>query len=113
MEMEFAGNDLLEDGSQARHEQSASQFSQAPNEPKSSISVQTEFSRGFGDWLISHQVGLVCSSYLTGYLLFIGVRANGMLVPSAASFSMAMGWWPILNGSILAPKMRYGGWKIS
>jgi uncharacterized protein (TIGR03032 family) len=89
--MEFAGNDLLEDGSQARHEQSASQFSQAPNEPKSSISVQTEFSRGFGDWLISHQVGLVCSSYLTGYLLFIGVRANGMLVPSAASFSMAMG----------------------
>jgi uncharacterized protein (TIGR03032 family) len=89
--MEFAGNDLLEDGSQARHEQSASQFSQAPNEPKSSISVQIEFSRGFGDWLISHQVGLVCSSYLTGYLLFIGVRANGMLVPSAASFSMAMG----------------------
>jgi uncharacterized protein (TIGR03032 family) len=53
--------------------------------------VQTEFSRGFGDWLIAHQVALVCSTYLTGYLLFIGVRADGRPVPSAASFSMAMG----------------------
>ena len=52
--------------------------------------VQTEFSRGFGDWLISNRVALVCSSYLTGYLLFIGVRADSTPVVSAASFSMAM-----------------------
>ena len=65
--------------------------SSSPGDTAKPFQVQTEFSRGLGDWLIDQQVGLVCSSYLTGYLLFIGVRANGMLVPSAASFSHAMG----------------------
>ena len=53
--------------------------------------VQTEFSRGFGDWLIANRVGLVCSTYQTGHLIFVGVGANGVPVPSAASFSRAMG----------------------
>lgn len=53
--------------------------------------VQTEFSRGFGDWLINQRVGLVCSTYRTGYLLFVGVRADGVPVPSAAGFSLAAG----------------------
>lgn len=56
-----------------------------------SLRVHTEFSRGFGDWLISQRVALVCSTYLTGHLLFIGVRADSRPVPSAASFSIAMG----------------------
>lgn len=55
------------------------------------VRVQTEFSRGFSDWLISNRAALVCSTYLTGYLLFIGVRADSMPVVSAANFSMAMG----------------------
>jgi uncharacterized protein (TIGR03032 family) len=89
--MELAGKGLAESGASARHELAASQSSSAPDQPKKSIRVQTEYSRGFGGWLIDHQVGLVCSAYLTGYLLFIGVRADGMLIPSAASFSHAMG----------------------
>lgn len=58
---------------------------------ESSLRVQTEFSRGFGDWLITQRVALVCSTYLTGHLLFIGVQADSRPVPSAASFTMAMG----------------------
>jgi uncharacterized protein (TIGR03032 family) len=59
--------------------------------PQGALRVQTEYSRGLGDWLMSNRVGLVCSTYLTGYLLFLGVRADGMLIPSAASFSIATG----------------------
>src|SRR6266481_2125507 len=89
--MGLAKADSLEGGDSAGHGQIASQSSRTQDEPKTSLRVQTEFSRGLGDWLIDQQVGLVCSSYLTGYLLFIGVRADGMLIPSAASFSHAMG----------------------
>jgi len=35
------------------------------------VRVHTEYSRGFGDWLIEHQVALICSTYLTGHVLFI------------------------------------------
>jgi uncharacterized protein (TIGR03032 family) len=90
--MAFAGNDLSASRASAHHQQAASRAAPAPGEPNNSARVQTEYSRGFGDWLISHQVGLVCSTYLTGYLLFIGVRADGLLLPSAASFSHAMGF---------------------
>ncbi|MGA7806793.1 TIGR03032 family protein [Bradyrhizobium sp.] len=86
--MQFVGTR----GDAAERQNSAtSRSSPGPDEPKRSFNVQTEFSRGFGDWLIDQQVALVCSTYLTGYLLFIGVRADGMPVPSAASFSHAMG----------------------
>jgi uncharacterized protein (TIGR03032 family) len=90
--MKLAGSVSVQSGASARHAPVAAQASGPPEKPKNSFRVQTEYSRGFGDWLISHQVGLVCSSYLTGYLLFIGVRADGTLVPSAASFSHAMGF---------------------
>ena len=59
--------------------------------PKGAISLQTQFSSGFGDWLIRNEVGLVCSTYQTGHLLFIGVRPDGMPVPSGAGFSRTMG----------------------
>lgn len=89
--MALAGNNSLESAGSARQEQAASRSSRAADQPKNAVRVQTEYSRGLGDWLIDQQVGLVCSSYLTGYLLFIGVRADGTPVPSAASFSHAMG----------------------
>jgi uncharacterized protein (TIGR03032 family) len=60
-------------------------------EAKPPVQVQTQFTRGFGEWLIHHRVGLVCSTYQTGHLLFVGVRPNGAPVPSAAAFSCAMG----------------------
>jgi uncharacterized protein (TIGR03032 family) len=63
----------------------------APGERKGAIKVQTQFSGGFGDWLIRHRVGLVCSTYQTGHLLFMGARPDGRPVPSAAGFSRAMG----------------------
>jgi uncharacterized protein (TIGR03032 family) len=87
----LAGGGALEGGDTAQQERADSKSSPPANETGKPFRVQTEFSRGLGDWLIDQQVGLVCSSYLTGYLLFIGVRANGMLVPSAASFTHAMG----------------------
>jgi uncharacterized protein (TIGR03032 family) len=87
--MAVAGGVLLE-GEEPEH-RATSKSSRISGESVNQFRVQTEFSRGLGDWLIDQQVGLVCSSYLTGYLLFIGVRASGMLVPSAASFSHAMG----------------------
>ena len=59
----------------------------APRAPR----VQTQFSGGFGEWLIRHRVGLVCSTYQTGHLIFIGARAGGRAVPSSAGFSRAMG----------------------
>lgn len=89
--MMLAGDRALEGGDTAHREGTDSKSSHPANETGKPFRVQTEFSRGLGDWLIDQQVGLVCSSYLTGYLLFIGVRADGMLVPSAASFSHAMG----------------------
>lgn len=88
--MGLAGNDSLE--SSPATERKRTSFASADTPQKSEPTrVQTEFSRGFGDWLISQRVGLVCSTYLTGYLFFIGVHSNGMPVPSAASFSLAMG----------------------
>ncbi len=59
--------------------------------PSPRISIQTQFSPGFGDWLIRYQVGLVATTYQTGHFLFIGVRDDGTPVPSAARFSRAMG----------------------
>jgi hypothetical protein len=88
--MDIAGNDSMEGTGARRQESNASHSSRGSDQPNA-IRVQTEYSRGLGDWLIDQQVGLVCSTYLTGYLLFIGVRADGMLVPSAASFTHAMG----------------------
>jgi uncharacterized protein (TIGR03032 family) len=55
------------------------------------LSIQTQFSAGFGEWLIRERVGLVCSTYQTGHLIFIGVRPDGLPAPSGASFSRAMG----------------------
>lgn len=67
--------------------------SRGSDEPRArrAIRVQTQFSTGFGDWLIRHRVGLVASTYQTGHLIFVGVRADGTPVPSAAGFSRAMG----------------------
>lgn len=59
--------------------------------PEGHTSIQTRFSSGFGDWLIRNEVGLVCSTYQTGHLLFFGVRPDGMPVASGAAFSRAMG----------------------
>ncbi len=90
--MALAGDDLSGSAPSVRRVAEVSPRVPAQDErTNNSIRVQTEYSRGFGDWLIEQQVALVCSTYLTGYLLFIGVRADGMLVPSAAGFSHAMG----------------------
>jgi uncharacterized protein (TIGR03032 family) len=82
------------DASAERASESAARANSQPpasDEVKKPFHVETEYARGLPDWLIDQKVGLVCSTYLTGYLFFIGVRADGRLIPSAASFSMAMG----------------------
>jgi uncharacterized protein (TIGR03032 family) len=86
-----ASSDLRDERVSVRAENATSALQQTADEPKHSIRVQTEFSRGFGDWLINQRVGLVCSTYRTGYLLFVGVRADGVPVPSAAGFSLTAG----------------------
>jgi uncharacterized protein (TIGR03032 family) len=89
---ELASPQLRERTVSARGEQADLASSGAPAGSTDAVRVQTEFSRGFGDWLISHHVGFVCSTYRTGYLLFVGVRADGTPVPSAAGFApLAMG----------------------
>lgn len=84
-------NDLLENTTAPRPGDAGSPRGEGRAQPHKAPRVDTEYSRGLGDWLISNRVGIACSTYLTGYLLFLGVRADGMVVPSAASFSMAMG----------------------
>ncbi len=79
---------MLNPGLAARDERARLQ---SVGETKGAVRVQMEFSGGFGDWLIANRVGLVCSTYQTGHLLFVGVRADGTPVPSAAGFSRAMG----------------------
>jgi uncharacterized protein (TIGR03032 family) len=89
-----AGGRMLNPDLAARDERTSfrsPEETKAPDEIKAAIRVRTEFSAGFGDWLISNCIGLVCSTYKTGQLLFVGVRADGIPVPSAAAFSMAMG----------------------
>jgi len=50
-----------------------------------------EVSPGLVRWLIRHQIALVCSSYQTGRLLFIGAQSNGASVVSRTQFAGAMG----------------------
>jgi uncharacterized protein (TIGR03032 family) len=50
-----------------------------------------ELSSGFVTWLIRHQVSVVCSSYQTKRLLFIGGQANGAPALSSVLFRGAMG----------------------
>jgi uncharacterized protein (TIGR03032 family) len=86
-----ADNNVMEKNAPARNERADTQSTAAARPPQSALRVQTEYSRGLGQWLISNQIGLVSSAYLTGYLLFLGVRADGMPIASAANFSLAMG----------------------
>lgn len=50
-----------------------------------------ELSSGFISWMIRHQVSVVCSSYQTGRLVFIGAQKNGAATFSLAQFPGAMG----------------------
>ena len=50
-----------------------------------------EASPGLVSWLTRHRASLVCSSYQTGRLLFIGSRRGGAASYSRAQFSGAMG----------------------
>jgi hypothetical protein len=42
-----------------------------------------EVSSGFASWLIRHRVGLVCSSFQAGQLLFFGADSGGHVMSSA------------------------------
>jgi hypothetical protein len=67
--------------SEARSQCSHQEFADsAPRgRPWGTISVQTQFAGGFGDWLIRHRVGLVCSTYL-GETIYVLDSARGFLV---------------------------------
>jgi uncharacterized protein (TIGR03032 family) len=84
-------NELLESPAASPTDDAGVPRPEKRGEPRKAPRVDTEYSRGLGEWLISNRVAIVSSTYLTGYLLFLGVRADGVVVPSAASFSMAMG----------------------
>ena len=86
-----AGHKALDRNAPTRSRDAERRPADKPERSAGAPRVQTEYSRGLGDWLISKRVGIVCSTYLTGYLLFLGVRADSAVVPSAAQFSMAMG----------------------
>jgi hypothetical protein len=89
---EVGSGALLERGTSAFAGGANTQSSYSAHERRDPlVKVQTEFFRGFGGWLISHRGGLVCSTHESGYLLFVGARADGQPVSSAASFSFAVG----------------------
>jgi uncharacterized protein (TIGR03032 family) len=54
-------------------------------------SAGVEASPGLVSWMMRHRVSLVCSSYHTGRLLFIGSRRNGSASYTRAQFPGAMG----------------------
>jgi uncharacterized protein (TIGR03032 family) len=56
-----------------------------------STNAPAEVSPGLVAWMLRHRLSLVCSSYRTGRLLFIGARSDGAPVFSRAQFSGAMG----------------------
>jgi uncharacterized protein (TIGR03032 family) len=53
--------------------------------------IETQFSAGFGEFLLRHHAGLAISTYHAGHILFVGVRPGGETVVSAAGFNRAMG----------------------
>ena len=53
--------------------------------------AKPSFSRGFADWLHRNRTALVCSTYQTGHLIFIGARSSGQLAMTTAAFSRPMG----------------------
>jgi uncharacterized protein (TIGR03032 family) len=57
----------------------------------STAEAPAEVSPGLVAWMLRHRVSLVCSSYRTGRLLFIGSRSDGSPAFSRAQFSGAMG----------------------
>jgi uncharacterized protein (TIGR03032 family) len=71
--------------------QNVAPASQPMSSADAQIVVEANFSRGFGEWLIRHQVGLVASTYQTGHVMFAGVQQDAKPVLTAARFSRAMG----------------------
>ena len=58
---------------------------------KNKIKIYSQFTEGFGEFLLRHKISIVYSTYQSGQLIFIGARPDGRPVPSAAGFSRAMG----------------------
>jgi uncharacterized protein (TIGR03032 family) len=58
---------------------------------QSAASAPAEASPGLVAWMVRHRVSIVCSSYRTGRLVFIGSRSNGGAAFTRAQFSGAMG----------------------
>lgn len=54
-----------------------------------------EASPGLVSWMMRHRASLVCSSYQTGRLLFIGSRRNGAASFTRAQFPGAMGLFAV------------------
>ncbi len=59
-------------------------------------------SRGMAKWLTSHQVSLAVSSYQTGQLFLVGVKASGGIHVHAIGMGRAMGLWAEPQRLILA-----------
>jgi len=78
--------------------------------PKETPKSFPEVSPGFVPWMIRHRVSLVCSSYQTGRLLFIGSRSDGSPVFSAAQFIGAMGVAAFSQRLYLAAQARI--WRL-
>ena len=67
---------------------------------------RAEVSPGFASWLIRHRVGLVCSSFQAGQLLFFGADSGGHVVSTATKIAGVMGVAAFSQRLYLADRTR-------
>src|SRR5215831_12020306 len=74
--------------------------------PATTDKARAEVSPGFASWLIRHRVGLVCSSYQAGQLLFFGADSRGHVVSTTTKIAGVMGVAAFSQRLYLADRTR-------
>jgi uncharacterized protein (TIGR03032 family) len=79
---------------------------QAPQEPW----LQVSSSRNFPGWLGEHRISLAFTTYQTGKVLFIGLKAEGQLSIFERTFARCMGLWS--NGQTMWMSSLFQLWRF-
>jgi uncharacterized protein (TIGR03032 family) len=58
--------------------------------PAAAARLRAETSPGFASWLTRHRAGMVCSSFQTGQLIFLGVDSNGHVISTTVAVPTVM-----------------------
>src|SRR5262252_10782659 len=74
--------------------------------PARTDKCRAEVSPGFASWLIRHRVGMMCSSFQAGQLLFFGADSRGHVVSTTAKIAGVMGLAAFSQRIYLADRTR-------